>query len=500
MRNGAKRQTRRQFLRSMGVAVAAPGTLSGLSHVAPWAGQIRRPNILLFLPDQHRFDWLGTTAGISVPTPNLDRMGKEGAHFTWAVCPSPLSAPSRACLASGKEYDRNGGVESNKFNYPVNQTTYYTLLRDAGYHVIGCGKFDLDKAVHNWGLDGRHPDRLINKLGFSDGIDNAGKGDGVNAYVRDKPANTPKDPYYHYLSRRTPPLDKVCADDMAYRYTTRGNWGKYAYTDPIPEAITDEHYVDNWIGRNGLQLLDEVPEGKPWHLVVNFNGPHNPMDITKSMAESYRGPKRVIEGFPQPNAYTGDFTPEDHVRIRQNYSAMIENIDRWLGVYIDKLAERGELDNTIIVYSSDHGEMLGDHDRWGKTVPYQPSVGIPLFIKVPGMKPLGKSSALVSLMDLTATFLDYAGVPVPPYMDSRSLRALLEGRRREHREYVLSGLMNWRMVFDGRYKLIEGYGSRNMLFDLANDLPENENIAEKLPKEVARLRELNAAGRSNVAV
>ena len=110
-----------------------------------------------------------------------------------------------------------------------------------------------------------------------------------------------------------------------------------------------------------IRSQERAPNDKPWLLYVNYAGPHPPMDITRSMASHYRGPDRTIDGFPQPHDYKGDITPEHHLRIRQNYAAMIENIDRWTGVYLDTLERRGELDNTIIVYSSDHGEMLGDH-------------------------------------------------------------------------------------------------------------------------------------------
>ena len=107
-----------------------------------------------------------------------------------------------------------------------------------------------------------------------------------------------------------------------------------------------------------------------------------------------------------------------------------------------------------MVYSSDHGEMLGDHGRWGKSIAYQPSVGVPLVLAGPGVQAGVASDALVSMHDLTATFLDFAGRPPLPGMDSRSLRPLLSGAAQRHRPHVRSGLGDWRMVSDGRYKLV----------------------------------------------
>jgi len=211
------------------------------------------------------------------------------------------------------------------------------------------------------------------------------------------------------------------------------------------------------------------------------------MDITRGMEKLCRG-----RDFPQPHG-SKQYDAPTHGAIRQNYTAMIENIDRWVGALLDEVKRRGELDNTLVVFSSDHGEMLGDHNRWGKVLPFQPSVGVPLVVAGPGVQRGVKSDALVSIMDLAATYLDYAGVKRPAEMDSRSIRPLLEGRTRSHREHVLSGLNKWRMVWDGRYKLIHGFeDNAPMLFDLHDDPLEDANIAEKAKPHAERLGRLLA--------
>ncbi len=447
--------SRREFLQG-GASLAATAALCG-------AAPVRRPNILLLFPDQLRYDWTGANPDLPLRTPHLDALAARGVRFSRVVTPSPLCAPARACLAAGKEYDRCR-VPSNKHDYPLDQTTYYTLLRESGYHVTGCGKFDLHKKTFEWGLDGKY---LLPEWGFSDGIDNAGK----RAAIRSG-AEVPKDPYMAYLYRRG-----LAASHVA-DYRSRKN---YAATFPTP--LPEDAYCDNWVGRNGVELLRAVPRGKPWHLVVNYVGPHEPMDITAAMEKRWRG-----VSFPQPHR-PAQFSPETHVAIRQNYAAMIENIDRWTGILLDEVRRRGELDNTLVVFSSDHGEMLGDYGRWGKHVPYQPSVGVPLVVAGPGVRQ-GVCPALASVTDLTATFLDYAGLPIPAEMDSRSLRPLLEGRTRSHREYLLSGLDPWRMAWDGRYKLVEGFGDGRLLFDMEEDPLESRNIASTAPEVVKRLEPL----------
>lgn len=436
----------------------------------------RRPNILLFLADQHRPDWLGSSPAIPVRTPNLQAVADRGVTFTKAVCPSPLCAPSRACFAAGMEYDRCG-VPDNSVDYPPDQTTHYRLLRDeAGYRVAGVGKFDLHKGSPSWGIRGKH---LLSEWGFSEGIDNAGKFDAVRSG-----AETPKDPYMAYLHERG--LAKSHVDDINSRTS-------FAITHPTP--LPDEAYCDNWLAQNGLDLLDSFPQDAPWYLIVNFTGPHNPMDITESMATLYEG-----VDFPQPlpskDGHKGSraFDPETHNRIRRNYSAMVENIDRLVGRYIEVLRARGELENTLIVYTSDHGEMLGDLGRWGKTEPYQPSIGIPMIVAGPGVTHRRAYSSPTSLIDLTATFVEYAGLRIPETMDGISLCRVLEGSNRAHRTHVLSGLGSWRLVYDGRYKLIEGYdpekktkskshvkGAGHILVDQEHDPAEQHNLAAERP-------------------
>jgi len=461
-------------------SVLAGSAAWAASRLAPAQSSPQRPNLLFFFPDQHRFDWTGLNPSMAVRTPNLNALAARGVEFTRAIVASPVCAPSRACLASGKEYDRCG-VRNNGDNYPVDQATYYGMLREAGYHVAVCGKVDLHKATLDWGLDGS---RLLSEWGFSAGIDNAGKFDAIKSG-----ANKPKDPYMAFLHRRE--LAAAHVDDFSWRTGPNG------YRNTAPTPLPEDAYCDNWVAANGLKLLREAPKGKPWHLVLNFTGPHNPVDITSRMDGICRGRE-----FPQPFGST-EFDEGTHVKIRQNYSAMVENIDRWLGTLLEEVKRRGELDNTVVIFCSDHGEMLGDHNRWGKSVPYQPSIGVPLVAAGPGVEGGRRSNALVSHIDLAATFLDFAGQSIPKDMDSRSLRALLAGKATTHREFLRSGLDNWRLVTDGRYKLIRGFDpaakgkkvktplrAPEILFDLQEDPAESRDIAAQAPDHAARLSRL----------
>ncbi|MBS1826492.1 MAG: sulfatase-like hydrolase/transferase [Acidobacteria bacterium] len=440
----------------------------------------RRPNILFFLPDQLRADWVLPRKDFPLETPNIASLAKSGMHCTRTLVASPLCAPSRACLATGREYSRCG-VRNNGQDLPLDHPTFYQALREGGYHVMGCGKLDLHKATPDWGIDGR---RFLPEWGFSDGIDNAGKMDAISSG-----AIEPRDPYMAYLHRRG--LVNTHLDDF------RRRTGLNSYLNTESTALPDDAYCDNWIAVKGLELLRRAPTGKPWFLQVNFAGPHNPVDITRRMERTVRRRQ-----FPEPVDYE-EHSAEKHIAIRQNYAAMVENIDRWLGAYIEELRKRGEWENTILIFSSDHGEMLGDHDRWGKSVPYQPSVNVPLFVAGPGITP-GVSDALISHFDLAATILDFAGAPHLADANSLTIRPLLEKKITSHREYLMSSLDRWQMVFDGRYKLIRGFEPepppkgrprtepRPILFDLKLDSSETSNIAREAPHQVERLSRLLA--------
>ncbi|MDA1069249.1 MAG: sulfatase-like hydrolase/transferase [Verrucomicrobia bacterium] len=427
---------------------------------------ISQPNLLFLLSDQHRADWLGCSSGLPLKTPNIDRLANEGTRFTRAITPSPVCSPARACLATGLDFE-HCGVASIHENLPLDKPTYYQSLREAGYQVTGVGKFDLHKPDMDWGLDGKN---LLQEYGFTDGIDSEGKGDAIWAYRKD---GKPRGPYLKFLE------DRGLLDRYVSIYDPNSENLLFEAINPLP----DDAYCDTWIAQNGLDLLATFSKDQPWHLVVNFAGPHDPYDVTEAMRDRWKD----VE-FPQPVANDAD-DPEIILLRQQNYAAMIENIDTQVGKYLALLEERDELENTTIVYSSDHGEMLGDHNRWQKSIWYQGSVGVPLVVSGTGVR-CQVSGALVGFHDIGATFLDYAGVEGLPDADAKSLRPVLEGEVSRHRRVLKSGLDNWRMIYDGRFKLILRQGEDALLYDLKEDPEETENVAGRYPCKIRQLSDL----------
>jgi len=367
---------------------------------------------------------------------------------------------------------------------------------------MGCGKFHTGLNTTapgdlTWGLSG---DKAKEQWGHNEALFNAGKNQSVLMMEK---SGEPRDPYMTFLATRGEAQTHI--DDYAQR---RGQPGREdIFFSTFPSKISDEGYFDNWINTNALDLLDGAPTDKPWFLEVHFQNPHHPWDITEKMHQLYRDPDVQ---FPHPEYADADVTAETHQEVRRNYAAMLEHLDDCLRQMLAKLAQRGELDNTLIVFTSDHGEMLGDYGQWQKLSPLQASIGVPFIVAGPGVLQRAPNNAPITTLDLHATFLDLAGV-TPGDVDSQSMRPLLAGETDHHREVVLSGLSAWRLAYDGRYKLIRGYdpakrtGGHNWepmavdpeearqlqrdrpiyLYDTTNN--ELKNLAQEHPEIVARL-------------
>jgi arylsulfatase A-like enzyme len=216
--------------------------------------------------------------------------------------------------------------------------------------------------------------------------------------------------------------------------------------------LPQDAYCDDWIGACGIDLVREgARSGRPWFLQVNFTGPHEPMDITVAMAG------RVADRMPPLPAALGGLDADTHLGIRRNYTAMIENIDDIVGRFVEALRASGQLEDTVIIFSSDHGEMLGDCGLWEKFVPHQASLHVPLVIAGPGIAAGRRVDAPTTILDLHATIIDFAEAEPLPDVDTRSLLPVLADPSRPHRSVVFAGLGQWRIAYDGRFKLVAGF-------------------------------------------
>ncbi len=459
-------------------------------------------NILLIMADQLRADWVG----VNLPkanTPNIDRLASEGTVFSRAICNGPVCAPSRASLAAGL-YPFRFGTTSNRNSFPIDQPTVYQALRRGGYQVGLVGKMDLHKPDHYYGPDGATP--LMSHWGFThlcetEGKMNAGRArfepsrgrgrTGGQAYDLDHDWDL-AGPYQRYLQQQG--WLEPFVRDTEQRKEHLPVW----HTEP---AILPDHlHHDRFVGQRARAMLDQLDDSQPWFLCVSFVGPHDPWDAPESLLTTYANhvfSSPIMDEMRDKPAWvrnrqkrqSGSLPKGQIQEICRHYAANLTVIDEEIGLLLSALSSRKTCDQTTIVLTSDHGEMLGDHGLFQKAIMYEGALRVPLILKTPG-RPGGSSTALAELVDLYPTFLDIAEVAYDPTrLDGRSLLPLLQGEVGAHKNWQVSHLERCRMISDGRFKLIDHVNDAPELYDLAEDPEELQNISGTLTEPLYRLQQ-----------
>ncbi|MCZ6677494.1 MAG: sulfatase-like hydrolase/transferase [Candidatus Poribacteria bacterium] len=413
-----------------------------------------RPNVLFIMSDEHGPMFSGTYGHPLVQTPNMARLAANGVTFNNAYCNSPLCMPSRMSFITGR-YIHHVGTWDNATPLRSDAVTWAHLLRAAGYDVVLSGK------QHFGGLDQLH--------GFRAQL------------ARDLHAEN-----RHGLfdwSNGTPPATRP--------------WGGLEGAGP---GTTAEIEVDDLAEEQALVYLRHpARKEQPWALNVSFIAPHFPLVVPQRFWDLY--PLDAIDLPEIPSGHLEnqhpvykrmrsmfgciDF-PETLVRRgRAGYYGLITYLDEKIGRLLDALEETDQLNNTVVVYTSDHGEMNGEHGMWRKSNFYEASARIPLQIAWPGHLPAGRRiDEVVSLVDVTATLLDIAGAPQITPLDGDSLVPLMQGDAEDWKdeafsEYLAHGVARpMAMLRRGRYKFNYSLGDPPELYDLQNDSNEFHNLAE----------------------
>lgn len=427
-------------------------------------------NVILITSDHHRWDYLSGQGGPAA-TPRLDALAAGGCLLRNAYCQSPLCLPSRAAITTGR-YAMNTGCFSNRHPVDPAAPTFLHSLRKAGVHTAMIGK--LHHHVHCMDHDYASHVEDVHGWGFDEVTEVSGK--------RGSGAIQCECAYTAFLRQR--------GLYTAYREKC-GRWGSTTFqsgiTDPWPwDANTTQ---DAFIRDRACAFLGEQKGDRPFYLHLGFVGPHPPFDAPGSFRQGLP---------PTPSSITKN--PEWWPA----YLACIREIDHHVGKVLDALDAQGLREDTLVLYTSDHGDLAGDHDLWGKVYLYEGSVHVPFIASGPGLKPGTECAGLVELIDLGRTICDAFGVPTHPYDQGRSLMPMLRGERDDHRETVFCEMGSDKMIFDGRHKLIYGDLARDRrrqwqepphngpafgrpvnlppdqcaLFDLINDPEEHINLAD----------------------
>jgi len=420
-----------------------------------------RPNILIIMSDQHAPNAMGCAGDPVIRTPNLDRLAGQGMRFTNAYCPCPLCVPSRMSFMSGRYPSRNE-VWTNNAMLASSIPTWPHVLGLAGYETALIGR------MHFLGPDQRH--------GFME----RPIGEGTARHPGAPELGGPR--YTRF------PMSTAGQKRASFEYAGRG-------------TSFYQHYDTDVTGFACRFLRKHAERKQPFAAVTGFILPHPPYIGPKALFDYYseRVPATPHEGgepaYVQQMQKSRSLIPpatEHQLRVaRAAYYAMVEFMDGNIGRILETLDETGLAENTLLVYCSDHGDMMGDHGLWSKKSFYEQAVGIPLIARLPGVaEPGSLCDSLCSLVDMAPTFGELAGAPEMD-ADGESLVPLLKGQANPDR-VVLSELaeMNGgprfesvgRMVRYGPWKLwqhqtVDGTVFPPALFNLKDDPREHRNLA-----------------------
>jgi arylsulfatase A-like enzyme len=411
------------------------------------------------MADQHRADCLGVAGNKAIQTPHIDALAHNGVRFSNAYSSTPSCTPARAALLTGMSPWGHGmlGYGQVAEKYPVEMPQ---LLRDASYYTAGIGK------MHWTPQRARH--------GFHQCIlDESGREESPDF----------RSDYRSWFWSESP-----LADPGA----TGLDWNGY---EARPFALAEHLHPTWWIGETAVKFLNDYQRPEPFFLKVSFERPHSPYDPPSRWFDRYSGTLPTAATGDWDQAYKprssnrrdiwhGDLGTAAVHRARQGYYGSVSFVDEQIGRITAALKQRGWLENTLIMYLSDHGDMLGDHHLWRKTYPYESSAKVPLIIHWParfGPAILGNP---VEIRDVLPTFADAAQTPVPPQMEGASLLKLARNPNADWREWIdlehdltYSPENHWNALTDGNIKYIfNAFNGHEQLFDLTRDPAERTNL------------------------
>lgn len=444
-----------------------------------------KPNILWLCTDQQRYDSLGCYGNKFVRTPNLDSLAETGVLFENAFSQSPVCSPSRGSFLTGR-YPVTCRMRQNGADIPDSEVLVTKIFHNAGYYCGLAGKLHLRACHPSSGC-------IAMESRIDDGYDefhwshDTSKSWGVN------------NEYYKWLKENI----------NANYETSNCDESKYVqYGMPI------EQHQTYWCAQKAIDFIrQQSSKDHPWLFSVNFYDPHHPFDPPKELLDRYMD---HFDEIPLPSYYNGEectktiwqlqdhsgaynhsagypfdqMSEKDHKVLRSAYWAMCDMVDLQVGRILTALKDCGELENTIILFHSDHGELLGDHGIYLKgPFFYDCSIKVPLIINWPGHIKPRKISQLVELMDLPETLLDMCDIEPYVGMQGKSLKPQLFGSAQIIHDDVYCEYLNAMschknpkafasMIRTEEWKLVISHSGNGEgeLYDLINDPTESVNL------------------------
>ena len=422
----------------------------------------RQPNILLVMADQLGACWTGPYGQAAAQTPHMDRLAAEGVVFERMYCNSPICVASRASMLSGRLISTIRAYD-NGSEFPASQPTFCHYVRLAGYRTVLAGK------MHFIGPDQLH--------GFAERLTTD-----VYPAALDWTPDWRKEPVHNPGTS----VREVRDSGVAAR-TMQIDFDDAVHGQAVPQVYD-------------FARARQAGDHRPWFLCVSYTQPHDPFVTTRRYWDRFAG-----VGIPGPRSVTGDspaydrwlnihheldLYPLSEVQIgaaRRAYFGMVSDIDDRLGDLLEHLALAGLADDTVVVFTSDHGEMLGERGMWYKRTMYEPSSRVPFLVRWPHhIRPGSRVRCVASLVDLFATLCDIAGALHPdggaPPTDGASLLPLLNGQDGDWKDSAVSEYLGEgvcapvRMLALREHKLVAVLGQPDQLYDLEADPGETRNL------------------------
>ena len=497
---------RRNFVRTVGLGMAAAATAGGRGLVPVQGPPRRRPNILFIMTDDHASQAMSCYGGRLNSTPNMDRIAKEGVRFDDCFCTNGICAPSRAVILTGKHSHLNG-VRDNTHAFDGSQITFPKLLQKEGYETVLLGKWHLQSdptGFDYWNIlpgqgDYYNPDLI--EMGVSKRRP---------GYVTDiltglaldflKNRRRPDRPFLLMLQHKAPHRNWQPAPRHLHKYDDADF--------PLPDTLFDDYATRSRAAREQemtlrthMDIASDLKMGPP---------PGRLTPEQKAAWEEAYAPKRAAYEKARPQG--DDLVRWKFRRYMQDYLGCIAAVDESVGTLLRYLDDSGLAGDTLVVYTSDQGFFLGEHGWFDKRFMYEESLRMPLVMRLPGVVRPGTTSAdLISNLDFGPTFLDLAGITSPAEMQGVPFTDILRrGTAERPRTSVYYHYYEYPAVHmvkrhygirTRRYKLIRYYYDIDAweLFDLERDPHELRNViddpayAAVLPELRAELRRRQAA-------
>jgi arylsulfatase A-like enzyme len=423
------------------------------------------PNVVLFFTDQQRYDTINAAGYPHMITPNLDRLVKEGCNFANAYSPNPICVPARHNLLTGLPARYHGFASNTTTPMDSGIPTLPRLLSDHGYDTRAIGKMHFQPPRRHHGFDRME-------------------------IMEETPATREEDDYLMYL-------EQVGLGHVQNIHGVRN----LLYMVPQRAIVPEEHHGSTWVADRSIDYIRRHAGRRPFFLWSSWIQPHPPWNVSDAYADLYRDanlPEPIesrtpLNIFARRSGGMCDIPKGKEAayirRIRELYAAAVTQVDHNVGRILAALEETDQLDNTLILFASDHGEMLGDFGCWQKNKPYDSSSKVPLVMRYPAKVEAGSVRAdFVSVNDILPTVLDVAGIdyPGPAELPGGSL---FRDDRDRSRIYIesLSGVGRWVAVCEERYKFVYHYaGAEEELFDRQEDPAECVNLLHGSPSADAQ--------------